>query len=242
MTPRSVAIQTHCFRASNASFGRLHLLRFGCAGTHEEACRADLVGDRRGGGRPAELRGASPHNCAGAVTIAVTVVAGPLKHLGVNRKRHVPNAAALELSLAGFGGPVRTNTSAAVIGGGPARGIRRTSRASWRPREVTATNEGTSRLRDAPRYHSDCAFSRAPGGVGWRRTVRALAGEQAWSLFRAHPRDQGTNAWKPADRGPRCDAPTQRRNTLHRCQAWPRTPPVARPAPVPGICPTAPPG
>jgi len=30
--------------------------------------------------------GASPQNCAGAATIAVTVVAGPLNYLGVNPK------------------------------------------------------------------------------------------------------------------------------------------------------------
>ena len=30
--------------------------------------------------------GASPQNCAGAATVAVTVVAGPLNYLGVNPK------------------------------------------------------------------------------------------------------------------------------------------------------------
>jgi hypothetical protein len=30
--------------------------------------------------------GASPQNCAGAVTVAVTVVAGPMNYLGVNPK------------------------------------------------------------------------------------------------------------------------------------------------------------
>src|SRR5665647_2599652 len=46
-----------------------------------------------------------------------------------------------------------TTTKPNVNGGTSiARGIRRTSPASWRPPAVTATNEGTSRLRDASTF------------------------------------------------------------------------------------------